>query len=246
MVETHAAAVPITYRVFGSASPDASLLFAYDDDDDEETYFAGGECSGIPVQNPGRGRGGGPGVDLVRDLVRKAGGGRERRGRRAARARKEVEDELAIRRLTFWRDGFTVEDGPLMRPRFDVQVSKRTEDDYVPPPAKSFSGTGNRLGAPKSAPSASVARTAPAPAPASSASINPRFEVATEEHPGALGGWDEVRLLIARMNLTHTVGDLRGLINAARPAGRPYTIGITFPTCVLGSAGDARTVKEAG
>jgi hypothetical protein len=30
-------------------------------------------------------------------------------------AREEVEDELAIRRLTFWRDGFTVEDGPPIR-----------------------------------------------------------------------------------------------------------------------------------
>jgi UBX domain-containing protein 1 len=24
-------------------------------------------------------------------------------------------DELVVRRLTFWREGFTVEDGPLMR-----------------------------------------------------------------------------------------------------------------------------------
>ncbi|KAJ7843427.1 hypothetical protein B0H14DRAFT_2778741, partial [Mycena olivaceomarginata] len=48
------------------------------------------------------------------------------------------------------------------------------------------------------------------------------------------------------MNLTHTVGDLRGFINAARPAGRPYTIGTTFPTRVLDPAGDACTVKEAG
>jgi hypothetical protein len=53
MGETHAAAVPITYRVFGSASPgDARLLPSLttmsghndgDDEHDEETYFAGGE-----------------------------------------------------------------------------------------------------------------------------------------------------------------------------------------------------------
>jgi UBX domain-containing protein 1 len=65
--------------------------------------------------------------------------------------------------------------------RVDVQVSKLTKDDYVPPPAKPFSGAGNRLGAPTSAPSASVARAAPVPAPASSASINPRFEVDTTQ-----------------------------------------------------------------
>jgi UBX domain-containing protein 1 len=34
-----------------------------------------------------------------------------------------VENELAIRRLTFWRDGFIVEDGPLMR--YDDPASTR-------------------------------------------------------------------------------------------------------------------------
>jgi hypothetical protein len=63
----------------------------------------------------------------------------------------------------------------------DVQVSKRPEDDYLLPPAKPFSGTENRLGAPTSAPSDSVARAASPPAPASSASINPRFEVDTTQ-----------------------------------------------------------------
>ncbi|KAJ7328371.1 hypothetical protein DFH08DRAFT_967505 [Mycena albidolilacea] len=100
-----------------------------DDDNqhDEETYFTGGERSGISAQNPGRGRGGGSGVNLVRDLLRKAGGGRDRgssaghtlggEGSASAYvpgAREDVEDELAIRRLTFWRDGFTLEGGPLM------------------------------------------------------------------------------------------------------------------------------------
>ena len=32
-----------------------------------------------------------------------------------ARAAREQEEETAIRHLTFWRDGFTVEDGELMR-----------------------------------------------------------------------------------------------------------------------------------
>ncbi|KAJ7616926.1 SEP domain-containing protein, partial [Mycena polygramma] len=79
--------------------------------------------------------------------------------------------------LTFWRQGFTVEGGPLMRyddpqhadvlaaihsgrhappsipnvrpgQRVDVQVTKRTEEDWVPPKAKPFSGAGDRLGAP--------------------------------------------------------------------------------------------------
>ncbi|KAJ7681463.1 SEP domain-containing protein [Mycena olivaceomarginata] len=187
-----------------------------DDEHDEETYFASGERSGISVQNLGRGRGGGPGVDLLRDLLRKAqeegassgeasaarsgffsGGGHMLGGEGSASmyvpgAREAVEDELAIRRLTFWHDGFTIEDGPLMRyddpanadvlaaihvghappsilnmrpgQRVDVQVSKRTEDDYVPPPAKPFSGTGNRLGAPTSAPKRTEDDYVPPPA----------------------------------------------------------------------------------
>jgi hypothetical protein len=35
-------------------------------------------------------------------------------------------------------------------------------------------------------------------------------------------------------------------LRSARPAGRAYTIGTTFPTRVLDPAEDARTVKEAG
>ncbi|KAJ7834897.1 hypothetical protein B0H14DRAFT_3871279 [Mycena olivaceomarginata] len=85
-----------------------------------------------------------------------------------------------------------------------------------------------------------------APAPASSsASVNPRFEVDTTQPTTSI----QVRLadstkLIARMKLTRTVADLRGFIDA--PAGRPYTIGTTFPTRVLDPAEGARTVKETG
>jgi UBX domain-containing protein 1 len=79
--------------------------------------------------------------------------------------------------LTFWRDGFSVEDGPLMRyddpanreilqgiergraplslmnvqpgQPADVSVFKRMDEDYVPPKKKfvPFSGQGQRLGA---------------------------------------------------------------------------------------------------
>jgi hypothetical protein len=36
------------------------------------------------------------------------------------------------------------------------------------------------------------------------------------------------------------------LADTSFPAGRPYTISTTFPARVIDSAGDARTVKEAG
>ncbi|KAJ7628161.1 SEP-domain-containing protein [Mycena polygramma] len=283
-----------------------------DDEREQETWFAGGERSGISVQNPNAGRStAGPGGDLVRDLLRRAeeegaaappsgsggragggavwgGGGHVLGGEGRASAfvpaaGGEAQDDpadLAIRRLTFWRQGFTVEDGPLMRyddpqhadvlaaihsghappsilnvrpgQRVDVQVTKRTDDDWVPPKPKPFSGAGNRLGAPVPGSSTAPASSSTSGGGASgvgsagigregggregSSSITPRFEVDSTQPTTSV----QVRLadgtrIVCRMNLTHTVQDLRNFINAARPENltRPYTIGTTFPNRVL-------------
>ncbi|KAJ6592617.1 SEP domain-containing protein [Mycena capillaripes] len=276
-----------------------------DENDEQETWFAGGERSGISVQNPGRARGGGPGGDLVRDLLRRAqeegatappiqgrggsgsmfsGGGHTLGGEGRASAYvpgegAEEEDELVIRRLTFWRQGFTVEDGPLMRyddpanadvlaaihaghappsilnvrigQRVDVQVTKRTDDDYVPPKPKPFSGAGQRLGAPvpsvstTSASTYTTSATSTSGAAASASAITPRFEVDQTQPTTSV----QIRLadgtrIVCRMNLTHTVQDLRNFINAARPENltRAYTIGTTFPNKVLGDYD--KTIEE--
>jgi len=86
------------------------------------------------------------------------------------------EGEVAIRNLTFWEDGFSVEDGELMRyddpahaqtlaainsghapldllnirfgQQVHVHVHRRTDEKYKPPPMKPFGGSGNRLGSP--------------------------------------------------------------------------------------------------
>ncbi|KAJ6452677.1 hypothetical protein C8R47DRAFT_1229319 [Mycena vitilis] len=134
-----------------------------DDEREQETWFAGGERSGISVQNPNARSPAGPGGALVRDLLRRAeeyveitrlegaggggggtggsggggsgggggggpgaawgGGGHVLGGEGRASAFVPAEGgqpqddpaDPAIRRLTFWRQGFTVEDGPLMR-----------------------------------------------------------------------------------------------------------------------------------
>ncbi|KAJ7857453.1 hypothetical protein B0H14DRAFT_3447904 [Mycena olivaceomarginata] len=107
--------------------------------------------------------------------------------------------------------------------RVDVQVTKPTEDDHVPPPAEPFSD----------------ARTPPAPA--RNASINPRLEVDTTQPTNSI----QVRLangtrLIARMNITHTVG---------KPVPRAAPTPSVPPSpcaCSTPAAADARTVKEAG
>ncbi|KAJ7686387.1 ubiquitin-related domain-containing protein [Mycena rosella] len=132
--------------------------------------------------------------------------------------------------------------------RVDVQVTKRTDDDYVPPKAKPFAGAGNRLGAPVPGASSSSSSTAAARAPVQEpASITARFEVDASRPATSV----QIRLadgtrIVSRMNLTHTVRDLRNFINAARPENltRPYTIGTTFPNRTLDD--DATTIAGAG
>ncbi|KAJ7328393.1 hypothetical protein DFH08DRAFT_1084499 [Mycena albidolilacea] len=209
--------------------------------DDEEIYFSGGERSGIWATAPG--------VDLVRELLRKAqeegasggeapesipgffsGGGRgwqrERvcpsgKGGGGRRARDPAPDLLARRRHRQGRPAHA-----LRKPRV-----------YAPPSILNVR-PGQRVDV---QPSASVARAAPAPA-SSSASINSRFEVDTTQPTTSI----QVRLadgtrLIARMNLTY------GRRSARRPPRRPpLHHRHHLPTCVLDPAEGACTVKETG
>ncbi|KAK9460029.1 SEP domain-containing protein [Lipomyces oligophaga] len=166
----------------------------------QENFFTGGEKSGLAVQNPdGQNQGQN---SLVRDLLMQAErGGREveEQQERSSRPRftgaghtlgsetsspssaveipAQPESLPSVSRtLTIWADGFTIENGPLMRyddPRnqeilrainsgraplhllnvepgqpVDVHVERRMDEDYVPPnPAKGgFFGSGHRLG----------------------------------------------------------------------------------------------------
>jgi UBX domain-containing protein 1 len=176
------------------------------DDEDDAKFFAGGEKSGLAVQNPdGHGARGGR---LISDIFRQAqqnqmplDDGDEDEGPPQPQFRgtgftlgtedvpsqavrdpdAEQEDkrpQKVVRRLTFWRDGFSVEDGPLYRyddpanmqylqqiksgqaplallnvqngESVDVHISRRMTEDYQPPkrPLGGFSGQGFRLGSP--------------------------------------------------------------------------------------------------
>ncbi|KAG7087352.1 hypothetical protein E1B28_013327 [Marasmius oreades] len=289
-----------------------------DDSDDEnpeggENWFAGGERSGISVQNPGRqGDSGVPGGNVVRDLLRRAaerGPPPEQRPRTTAFSggghtlgsddvqssfvpdpnSLENDVEPTIRHLIFWRDGFTVEDGELMRyddpnneavlaeihsgrappsilnvqpgEPVELRVQKRTNEDYAPPQKGAFHGAGNRLGAPvpfgsTSGGSSSVSMPGSFPAGSSSASSGPNttrtsistvFEVDQTKPTTSV----QIRLadgtrMVCRMNLTHTVLDLRNFINASRPENltRPYSIATTFPSRVLDD--NNATIENAG
>ncbi|EAU81540.2 p47 protein isoform c [Coprinopsis cinerea okayama7 len=275
-----------------------------DDSDDDEggaDMFAGGEKSGLSIQNPGSG-GGGPG-GLVQGLLRRAAetgqarqnaspsqfvGGGYRLGGEDVETEyipdPNAEDErnLVTRHVTFWRNGFQldtdgelrayddpqnvpilnmlmqgiapvehldVEDGQAV----DLQITKKITEDYVGPAGpRAFVGSGHRLGAPvPEVVSSSQHVPGEFPSAASSAAAEPesittRFEVDHSQPTTSV----QIRLsdgtrLVSRMNLTHTVGDIRNFINASRPENRtrPYVIATTFPNRTLDD--DAQTIEAA-
>ncbi|KAK8843485.1 hypothetical protein IAR55_007144 [Kwoniella newhampshirensis] len=190
----------------------------------------------------------------------------------------ENEDSVQTRRLTFWRNGFSIEDGPLMAyddpenqrllaaieggrappnvfgvrydQRLNVEVAQRRKEDYQPPPkkpAQPFGGSGNRLGSvtpevqgsPGAVPggfpqgilaggSSSSGAAIPSGA---SAGASAKFEV-DESKPTTnvqLRLGDGTRL-VAKVNLSHTVDDLRNYVSLARPSSRPFVLQTTFPS----------------
>lgn len=101
----------------------------------------------------------------------------------------------------------------------EVVVSKRTNEDYVPE-KRPFGGSGNRLGSPvpdvTSMPgSFPAASPSPPTSHAERASVTTLFEVDQTQPTTTV----QIRLadgtrMPCRMNLTHTVGDIRNFINA--------------------------------
>jgi UBX domain-containing protein 1 len=219
-----------------------------------------------------------------------------------AAANSEAE-QTAIRHLTFWKEGFSVDDGELMRyddpanesileeinsghappsilnvlpgQPVELRVARRLNENYVPPARGAFSGSGHRLGAPttSAAPSnphhggldmpGSFPTGARCPvvhgsASASGSSAAPRAQVESfgggtrfEVDQSLPTTSVQIRLadgtrMVCRMNLTHTVQDLRNFINASRPENqsRAYTIGTTFPNRVLED--NTATIADAG
>ncbi|KAG1893622.1 uncharacterized protein F5891DRAFT_1065655 [Suillus fuscotomentosus] len=282
-----------------------------DEDKEGENWFAGGERSGISVQNPNSASAR-PGGRLVRDILRQAAEGGMAPPPDARRAAgpfsggghilgsdevessyvpdptpKDDEGDIVVRHLHLWRDGFSLEDGPLMRydepgnqellrsiqqgtapisfmdvtpgQRVNLNVATRLSEEYVPPKRGNFSGSGQRLGAPTPAITSGAAPLMPGSFPSGSSSaadssasverhgISTRFEVDQTQPTTSV----QIRLadgtrMPCRMNLTHTVGDLRSFINASRPENmsRPYTIGTTFPNRTLED--DTQTIEGAG
>jgi len=148
----------------------------------------------------------------------------------------------------------------------ELRVARRTNEMYQPSlkPREAFSGAGHRLGSPvPGVISSSPSNTLPGSFPSSD--NNPRLSARDAAFDGsgvaAITRFEvdqslpmtsvQIRLadgtrLVSRMNLTHTVGHLRGFINASRPgfAARSYTIGTTFPNRTLDD--DTVSIDKAG
>lgn len=136
----------------------------------------------------------------------------------------------------------------------DVNIFRRTEEDYQPPkkPRNPFSGAGQRLGAPVPGEVATPSTTAPPPAaavPAAAAttSATPAMAVDSSAPTTQL----QIRLgdgtrLVSRFNHTHTVGDIYRFVNASSVSSRSrdYVLQTTFPNKEYKEHG--QTLKEAG
>jgi len=184
--------------------------------------------SGVSIQNPDA-PGAAPGGNLVRDILRKAAEGSREAPPPAASSSSaftggghtlgsdEVESSFipdpnandpdrlppAVRVITMWQDGFSVEDGELLRydtpenrnllalinngqappsilnvelgQPVELRIMKRLNENYVAPKrsTSAFGGTGNRLGAPVPSTSSSPANI-PGSFPADSSDVGRR------------------------------------------------------------------------
>ncbi|CAG8637820.1 6980_t:CDS:10 [Cetraspora pellucida] len=151
-----------------------------------------------------------------------------------------------VRHLTFWRDGFSVEDGPLMayddpaneeflkainngraplawlNVRYDqpvdIRVERRLDEDYQPPPKKPATPFSGSGQRLGSPTPAVVTSSTPGAFPSSSSSTRVAELIIDETLPITS---IQIRLgdgtrMLARFNHTHTVSDVRNFINASR------------------------------
>ncbi|KAK0569790.1 protein phosphatase regulator [Tilletia horrida] len=149
----------------------------------------------------------------------------------------------------------------------ELRVVKKLGEKWSPPPpgpTRAFEGSGQRLGAPvpgDAGPSGFGA--APAPTASTTTSIStssntgavplPASEVDFQVDRSQPTTQIQVRLaeggerIVATLNHTHTVGDLRRYLDASRPgmAARPYTLHASFPPKPLPSD-ETVTIKDAG
>eukprot|EP01125_Pyxidicula_operculata_P013206 TRINITY_DN4367_c0_g3_i1.p1 TRINITY_DN4367_c0_g3~~TRINITY_DN4367_c0_g3_i1.p1 ORF type:complete len:348 (+),score=121.32 TRINITY_DN4367_c0_g3_i1:534-1577(+) len=166
--------------------------------------------------------------------------------------------------LTFWKDCFTVDDG---QPRYfkdpqnkefledvtkgvvpreleslgselNVELVQKNGEDYKPPPKPklvAFSGSGQTLGGPSTSSSSSSSGSKATACSVVVDSSQPVTTIQIRLHDGSK--------LVAKFNLTHTVGDIRSHIEANHPTGKSFELRTSFPPAVLSD--DKVTIQDA-
>ncbi|KAG6420416.1 hypothetical protein SASPL_116943 [Salvia splendens] len=242
-----------------------------DPDFDPQEYYTGGEKSGMLVRGPPKPND----VDAIFNQARQSGGveaaaehilpssssrsfagtGRLLSGEvSSATPEPSLPQTVVTHNITFWRNGFTIDDGPLRRfddpanasflesiaksecPRELAPADKRNavhanltrrEEDYKEPPKKSlpFQGVGRTLGG-----------TSDTAAPMEARSIHTVLTAAPTPSLGLVVDQAQpstsiqLRLadgtrMVSRFNNHHTIRDIRGFIDASRPDGpRTYQL----------------------
>ncbi|KAK4386724.1 Plant UBX domain-containing protein 4 [Sesamum angolense] len=206
------------------------------DSDGPQEYYTGGEKSGMLVQDPSKGND----VDAIFDQARQLGAvqgpleslqpasssrsftgtGRLLSGETVPTAAPQP-PESVMHNIVFWRNGFTVNDGPLRR-LDDPENAPFLEEPQVRRAA--FQGVGRTLGS--SSPAESVPETTAA-APLHSAPSPSVGLVVDRSLPSTsiqLRLADGTRM-VAHFNYHHTIADIRSFIDASRPDGsRTYQL----------------------
>ncbi|KAK5671537.1 protein phosphatase regulator [Batrachochytrium dendrobatidis] len=278
----------------------ASTSDKEDDQEERENYFAGGEKSGVMMQGGPKEKKG-DALNLVKNILTKAaksgpsseeleketkplffGGSGRRLGSEEdvdtgpLQPVEQVTDpstQRVERHLTFWRNGFSIDDGPLreyddpVNQEFlkainsgraptsmlnvaygqpvEVKVAHCMQQDYQPPPKQ-----------PMAAFSGSGNRLGGIVAGGPSSSQNASVQVSI---PGPLVTIDadmpttsiQIRLgdgtrMVAKFNHTHTVQDICSFVRASRPGGaaQAFVLQTTIPVRQLTDL--SQTIKDAG
>ncbi|KAL9457463.1 hypothetical protein AB3S75_006500 [Citrus x aurantiifolia] len=257
-----------------------------DDDDEPQQYYTGGEKSGMLVQDPTKGNQ----VDEIFNQARQSAV--ERPDLRASSSSKAFTGtarllsgetvssapapppENVSHNITFWRNGFTVDDGPLRRmddpanasflesimrsecprelepadkkTRVHVELINKREEDYSEPPKRrsAFQGVGRTLGGSDS-PASEPTFTAAALNTAPSPSSGLVVDATLPTTSVQLRLADGTRM-VARFNHHHTIRDIHRFIDASRPgSARNYQLqAMGFPPKQLTDLD--QSVEQAG
>lgn len=236
-----------------------------DGDDDQNKYYVGGNAqggggSGLSVLGPP-----GEGDDMASNLVAQA----QAQARDGSMAGGEG---LRRVKITLWANGFSVDDGELRTmddPRnrkflaemqqgrvpselqdpgganVDVDLEDKRGEEYAPPPKPAYvaySGEGQSLGG-SQVQAGALAGAAAEPdeqGPPVVDESQPTATFAIRLHTG--------KRLRAKLNLTHTVGHIRALIQAEGAGSAPYVLLSGYPpsqiTDFAMSVGDANLNGE--